>query len=128
MKTLMKAAGTGTSGAVVFVIAVWFVADAASGPILADNPDGDLAEVRLAGAIIATIIGGILGTGLAFLLRGRARGERRFLNICGALLIVYGAWAFSQAEDLVTGIWLNVMHLAAAAPIIDQLRRWLRTT
>ena len=34
MKTLMKAAGTGTSGAVVFVIAVWFVADAASGPIL----------------------------------------------------------------------------------------------
>ena len=81
MKTLMKAAGTGTLGAVVFVIAVWFVADAASGPILADNPDGDLAEVRLAGAIIATIIGGILGTGLAFLLRGRARGERRFLNI-----------------------------------------------
>lgn len=127
MQKMMKSAGTGIAGAVVFVVAVWFVADAATGPILAEDPNGDLAQVRLVGAIVATIIGGLLGAGLAFLLRGRPRAERRFINICGVLLIVYGAWAFSRAEDVVTGVWLNVMHLAAAAPIIDQMRRWLRS-
>ena len=84
--------------------------------------------MRLVGAAIAAVVGGLFGTGIAFLLRGRERAERRFINVCGVLLIITGAWAFSRAEDTVTGVWLNVMHLAAAAPIIDQLRRWLRAT
>ena len=126
MKTLLKATGTGIVGAVVFVTLVFVAADASSGPLLVESPDGELAQVAFAGAIVFTILGGIVGAGIARVLRGRARAERRFLNICAGFLIVYGAYAFNQAVDLTTGVWLNVMHLAAAAPIVDQLRRWLR--
>ena len=127
MKTLMRAAGTGIVTAVVFVAAVFFVADAASGPLIAETPDGELGEASVVGAVVFTILGGIIGTGIAYLLRKRPRAELRFINICAVFLVIFGAWAFNQANDLTTGIWLNVMHLAAAAPIIDQLRRWLRS-
>jgi prolipoprotein diacylglyceryltransferase len=124
--TLIKAAGRGILAAIAFVIATWVVADTSSGPLLVENPDGGLAQARLLAAVVFTVIGGIIGTGIAYVLRNRERGDLRFLNICLGFLIVYGAWAFNQAEDITTGIWLNVMHLAAAAPIIDQLRRWMR--
>ncbi|MEM9467804.1 MAG: DUF6069 family protein [Actinomycetota bacterium] len=127
MKTLMRAAANGIVTAVVFVVAVYFVADAASGPLLVEGSNGGLAEARLVGAVVFTILGGLISAGIAYLLRTRPRAELRFINICAGFLIVSGAWAFSQAHDLTTGIWLNVMHLAAAAPIIDQLRRWLRS-
>ena len=126
MKTLLRSAGRGLAGALLFVTVVWVVADASSGPLLAEDPDGVLAEVPLAGALIATVIGGVIGALLAYVLRSRPGAPRRFINICATLLVLYGVFAFVQAEDLVTGIWLNVMHLAAAAPIIDQMTRWLR--
>lgn len=127
VRTLMRAGATGTVTAVVFVSAVFFVADAGSGPLLAEGPDGELGEASVVGAVVLTTIGGVVGAAIAFVLRTRERAELRFLNICAVFLVIYGAWAFNQAERMSTGIWLNVMHLAAAAPIIDQLRRWLRS-
>ncbi len=128
MTTLLRNAGKGMAGALLFVTVVWIVADTSSGPLLAEDPDGVLAEVALGGALVATVIGGMLGTLMAFVLRGRPGAPRRFMNICATMLVLYGVFAFVQAEDLVTGVWLNVMHLAAAAPILDQLTRWLRSS
>ncbi|MEM9200742.1 MAG: DUF6069 family protein [Actinomycetota bacterium] len=125
MNTLLRASGIGTAGAVVFVLAVWNVANVASGSILVEQGDLDLAEVRLLGALVAAVVAGVLGTVVAFVLNGRPRADLRFLNISGVVLILTGAYAFSRASDITSGIWLNLMHLAVAAPIVDQLRRWL---
>ena len=42
-------------------------------------------------------------------------------------LTLYAILPFVAAEEVATAIWLNVMHLVAAAPIVGGLVRELRT-
>ena len=48
-----------------------------------------------------------------------------FVAVCVAALALYGVVPFTAAEQTSTAIWLNAMHLAAAAPIISLLARSL---
>ena len=125
--TLARSAATGIIGAIVAVVIVYLIADAASGPLMATGPGGDLEEVPVAGAIVAVIIGGLVGVALAFLVRNRDRAVQTYVGICLVALVLYGIFAFVQADDLATGIWLNIMHIVAAVAIVGMLTRWLQT-
>lgn len=125
--SLVRSAAIGIVMAVVVVVVVFLIADAASGPLLAEQPGGDGAEeVPLGGAVFGTVIGGLVGTGLAFLVARVSRSVEVFVGICVVGLVLYGLFALSAADDTATGIWLNVMHLGAAIPIVGLLTRWLR--
>jgi hypothetical protein len=123
----MQSAGIGIVVAIVAVIITYFIGDAVSGPLRALGPDGEMADVPLAGGIIGTVLGGLVGTLIAFLLRNRGNGVNIFLGICAVALVLYGLYAISAADTLTTGIWLNVMHIAAAVPIVGSLMQWMNS-
>ncbi len=125
--SLLRTAIVGIVAAVVAVVVVYLIADAVSGPLLAAPPGGgDAEEVPLGGAIVATVIGGVVGAGLAFVSGRTPSPVKIFVGICIVGLVLYGLFALSQAESTSTGIWLNVMHIAAAVPIVGLLARWLQ--
>ncbi|MEL7156396.1 MAG: DUF6069 family protein [Actinomycetota bacterium] len=125
--SLLRSALMGTVVAVVAVVIVFLVADAASGPLLATQPGGDVPEeVPLGGAIFGTILGGLVGTGLAALSRRTPRPVPVFVGICVVGLVLYGIQALTAADTTGTGLWLNVMHIAAAVPIVGSLTLWLQ--
>ena len=125
--SLLRSAIVGIVAAVIAVVVVFLIADAASGPLLATQPGGDVAEeVPLGAAIFGTIVGGVFGTALAYLSGRTPRPVEVFVGICVVALVLYGLFALSAADDTATGIWLNVMHIAAAIPIVGLLARWLQ--
>ncbi|MEM9565622.1 MAG: DUF6069 family protein [Actinomycetota bacterium] len=126
--TLLRQAVVGTVAAAIAVAIVFLIGDAISGPLLAAQPGSDVSEeVPLGGAIFSTVIGGVAGVVLALIATRTARPARIFVTICVVLLVLYGVVAFVAADDVATGIWLNVMHLAAAIPIVGSLAGWLQT-
>jgi hypothetical protein len=124
--SLGRTAIIGSVIGLIAVIVVFLIADAISGPLMANDPSGEMADVPLGGAIFGVVIGALVGTGLAFLLRNAGNAANIFSGICLVALVLYGIYAFVQADDAVTGIWLNVMHIAAAVPIAGLLDVWLQ--
>ncbi len=123
---MLRSAATGIVIAVGAVVITFFIADLISGPLMATQPGADAAEeVPVAGAAIGTIIGGLVGTILAFAVSRIARSTVVFVGVCVVALVLYGLFAWSAAETQSTGVWLNIMHLVAAVPIMGQLIRWL---
>ncbi|MEM7273075.1 MAG: DUF6069 family protein [Actinomycetota bacterium] len=126
--SLLRSAGTGIVAAVIAVIIVYLIGDAVSGPLLAESPGTDgPEEVPLFGAAFSTVVGGIFGTVLALILSRLPRSVELFTGICVVILVLYGIFAFGAADDAATGVWLNLMHLAAAIPIVGSLAGWLRS-
>ena len=126
MGAMFKTAAMAIITAVVAVVITYVIADAISGPPMATPPGGDaVEEVTLGGAVVATVIGGIVGTILAFISSRLGRPVQIFTGLCVVGLIVYGIVAFAAADDSTSGLWLNIMHLAAAVPIVGGLARWL---
>lgn len=124
--SLLRSAALGIVAALVAVVIVYLIADAASGPLIAAQPGSDAAEIPLGGAMFSTVVGGLVGTAIAFLSDRTSRPVEIFVGICVVALVLYGLVALSAAEDTATGIWLNVMHIAAAVPIVGLLAQWLR--
>lgn len=120
---MVKAAGTGIVAAVIGVVITFFIADAISGPLLvtaagADSPD----ELNVIAPAIFTVIGGLVGLGIAAVCeRFLSNPPAAFLGICAVGLTLYAIYPFIAAEEVSTAIWLNVMHLVAAAPIMGGL-------
>lgn len=125
---MFKAALLGTIVAIAGVIVTALVADAISGPLLVTSPGAEGPEALALGAAIAgTVAGGIAGLILAAII-GRffaAKASTVFIGICVAGLVAYGAFSFSAAEQFSTGLWLNVMHVVAAIPIVGLLLQQL---
>ena len=127
---MLKAAIVGVIGAVVAVAITLLIADAVSGPLLVTAAGADVAEeAPLAGAIMFTVLGGVIGLGIAALAK-RFLGNPVpvFLGICIVGLIVFGIFAFTAAEETATAIWLNVMHVVAAIPIVGLLTQALQNS
>jgi peptidoglycan/LPS O-acetylase OafA/YrhL len=123
---LAKAAGFGTAIALGLVLIVYLVADAASGPLLVTQPGSDdITEIALGTVVAFTVLGGAVGLGLALLVNRRSWPPSTFIAVCIAALALYAIVPFTAAEQTSTAIWLNAMHLAAAAPIIGLLARSL---
>ena len=125
---MLKAGVFGTIAGLVAVAITFFVADAASGPLLATQPGGDvLEEIPIGGALFGVLFGGLFGTGLAAAMqRFMGNAVPAFVGFCIVGLIGYGAFSFSAADEISTGIWLNVMHIVAAVPIVGGLVRAMK--
>lgn len=126
---MLKAGILGTIGAVIAVLITFLIADAASGPLLVTAAGADVPEeAPLSGALLFTVVGGVIGVGVAALCK-RFLGNPvpAFLGICVVGLIIFGIFPFTVAEEVATGVWLNVMHIAAAIPIVGLLAKELQS-
>lgn len=119
---LLRAGSIGIGMALVLVAIVFFIADSASGPLLVSIPGSETPEeVPIGAALFFTVLGGFIGIGLAWS-SGRLRRPRSsFVIICVVALVLYGIQPFTAAEETAAAIWLNVMHVAAAIPIVGML-------
>ena len=76
-----------------------------------------------------TVLGGVIGLGFALLAkRFLDNPVPAFLGICIVGLIVFGIFPFTAAEETATAIWLNVMHVMAAIPIVGSLTQALQNS
>ncbi len=124
--SLIRAAAIGIVVALVLVLITFLIADWASGPLRAAQFGGsEVEEIPVIGALIATVIGGLVGVGLAFVAKRFSDPEQVFLTVAAIGLVLYGIMALVAADDWRTGYWLNVLHIAAAVPIVGWLREWL---
>ncbi len=79
-------------------------------------------EMEAWAAAAATVFGGFAGLVLALLSRQlKQRPTGLFLSLCLLGLLAYGFIAVIRSEEISTAIWLNLMHLAAAVPIVGML-------
>ena len=128
--------GLGRTGILATLVAlglvalVFLIADASSDGLVVEMPgSGDRQAVGFGDIIVPVVLGGVAGTVLAWI-AGRfvPRPRATFAAICVAGLVVYGIVPFAAAEEPATGVWLNVMHLAAALPIVGGHARRLSST
>lgn len=83
-------------------------------------------EVTLINTVVFTLIGGMVGATLAYLLGRFARRPRLvFLTTTIIALAGYAVVPFTAANTLSSAIWLNVFHIVVAIPVIGILTRYL---
>lgn len=124
---MVKAGLIGALAALVVVAITFLTGDAVSGPLMVTPPGSEVPEeVTLGAALFSTVVGGVFGIGIAALCsRFAGAPAKTFLGICVVSLVVYGVFPFLAGENIATGIWLNIMHVAAAIPIVGSLTRAL---
>ena len=124
--SIARAGGVGIAVALAVVLVTYLVADAASGPLLVTQPGGDTPEeVMLGAALLLTGVGGAVGIGLALVANRLRRPRTTLVAIVVVALVLYGIMPFIAAEETSTAVWLNVMHVLAAVPIVGLLARAL---
>lgn len=127
---LLRTAGMALVAALVAVTIVFLIAQAATDNLLVTPPGSDaVREVGIGDALFSSVVGGIIATALAFAMgRFPARPRMTFLVVCVAGLGLYGIVPFAAAEESATGVWLNLMHLSVAIPIVGGLAMYLPGT
>ena len=87
--------------------------------VTVDAGDGTAEVVSLADVLAATVAGSLAAVALAALLRRFGRRPRRtFLWVGAVALTLYGLLAATVAGSPGSAIWLNVLHLGVAAPLV----------
>ncbi len=126
---MVRTAAASIVAAVVGVVIVFLIADAISGPLLVTPQGADSPEETTIGLAAGfTVVGGLVALGIAAVSqRFLSNPPAAFLGICAVGLILYAILPFTAAEEVSTAIWLNVMHLVAAIPIVGGLARELQT-
>lgn len=121
--SLLLSGAAGTVLAMVIVAVITTVARRSGDPLLvAPEFGGSPTPLSTGVAVGATVVGGVVGTVLAGLARRTARRPRSWFGmVCMVLLAGYGALSFVRAEEVSTGVWLNVMHVGAAVAIVGLL-------
>jgi hypothetical protein len=110
----------------VAVTIVWLLASLISPDIRVDTPTEDNARLKWWGPALGMIFPYGLGALIAALLLIQFRRPRIWWYVIAVIaLIAVGAQAFAQANTNESAIWLNVMHLAAAAVIVPVVARFL---
>ncbi len=127
---LLATAGMVIGAALVAVTVVYLIASAATDNLLVTPPGGDAPEeVVLGTALFAATVGGVVGAVLAWATNRFGRRPRRlFVTVCVVGLVLYGIVPFTAAEQASTAIWLNLMHVAVAIPVVGGLARYLPDT
>lgn len=123
-RALLRPAAIGTALAAVGVAAVHLIATALGDPLTV-NPGGAPQAVPLGAAVLFTVLGGVAGYVIALLARRAGRPRTVFLAVTLVALALYAIAPFGAAENTSTALWLNVMHLVAAAAILPLLARAL---
>ncbi len=124
---LPKAALVGTVIGILAAIVFWFIATAISGDLIVTPPGESVPDRVPVGVMVPSVgIGGVAGLVIAFVLsKVTSNPATAFVATCLVALVLYGTYSFIRAEDLATGFWLNVLHIAAAIPIVGLLHRSL---
>ena len=121
---LLRTSLAATGGALIVVAGIYVVAQIAGDDLLVapEVGSGAAEELKLVAALAATVIGGAVGCLLAAAARRLTPNPRAsFLIACAIGLTTYGILAFARADQTSSAIWLNTMHIGAAAPIVGAL-------
>lgn len=112
----------GTGIAVLLVTAAHHVATGIADPLVVAG----LGEVTLPNVIGFTIFGATVGAVVAHLIGHFGRRPRMaFLAVALIALAGYAVVPFTAAESAQTAIWLNILHLVVAIPVVGMLARYL---
>ena len=122
----LAAFGKAVVAANLAVAAIYAIARA-TGDQLVTRPEfgsGEPKPLGIAVVLGATTAGALVGVVLS-LSCNRIFDRRRqaFVAISVLALVAYGVLAFVRADTAGTAIWLNVMHLGAAIPLVGTLAR-----
>lgn len=119
LATGLSATGAAVVAVLIIYAAAWLMDD----PLLVEPESGGAAEkLAVEIATLATIAGGAIGLGLAAVARRvAARPAPAFVITCLVGLTAYGLLAVLRSPHTSTAVWLNLMHLAAAIPIVGLL-------
>ena len=129
LKRLLKADATGIALAIILVLLTSGIAGLTSDPLTVSPPGAtESEEISLVAGIIATTVGGLIGLAIAAASSRLKQPKRTFLIICGIGLLLSTISPLVQAEQPSTALWLNVMHFAAAIPIVGSLAAALPQT
>ena len=126
-RRLMATVAMALVAALVLVTIVYFIADAATDNLLVDRPGSDEPQdVGLAVVLVNTVLGTVVGLGLAMTINRLAPAPRATFIVVSAIgLVFYGLLPFEAAEETSTAIWLNVMHIAVAIPVVGSFAAYL---
>lgn len=124
LRTLLAA----IAAAAVLVTVVWVVARATGDDMRVTSFNQDSPETMpFFLPALVTLIDGVVAAAAVLLLRRRAVGRTIFLVLAVLVLIFSGFQAFAATDSDGTAIWLNAMHVVAAAVIVpSSLRRFAR--
>ena len=127
---LLKATGMSLAAGLVTVTIVFVVADAATDNLLVTPVGGDVAEeIGLGVVLFMAVIGAVAGMGLAWIIgRFAPRPRATFLAVTLIGLVLFGIVPFTAAEETTTAVWLNLLHIAVAIPVIGGLAARLPDT
>ena len=109
----------GAVGGVAGAIATMVIAAVARAADVSLEIDGE--AIPVAGFATMTLLGAVLGIGLAFALKQRGR----FIAVCSVLTAASLIPSIAQPDDTATRVVLVLAHLVAAAVIVPMLARQL---
>lgn len=125
--SLLRPAAIGAAIALVGVVVVYLVADAAGEPFTVTS-GGRSQAVPLTAVIMFTLLGAVIGLLVAVVASRLRRPRAVFLVVTVVALVLYAFAPFAAADRTSTAIWLNVLHLVAFAAIVPLLARALPAT
>jgi hypothetical protein len=109
----------GAIGGVAAAVATMLVAAVARAADVSLEVDGE--AIPIAGFATMTLLGAVLGVGLAIALKQRGR----FIAVCSVLTAASLIPSIAQPDDTATKVVLVLTHLVAAAVIVPMLARQL---
>ena len=117
-RQLLTRAVAATAVAVVVVTVLFLAVPALTVDV--SGAEGSTAEVvPLADVLMATAFGSLGAVVLAAVLRRVSRRPRStFVVICAVSLTLYGLVPAVAADTVDSAIWLNVLHLGVALPLV----------
>lgn len=122
VKRLAKLWAAGTGIAVALVAAAFSLAEAVGGPLIVTGAGA----ITLGDLIGFALFGGTVGAALAHVVERIARRPRMtFVAVTVIALAGYAAVPFKEAGSAHTAIWLNILHLVVAVPVVGTLLRYL---
>jgi len=127
MNQFSRTGGLAIGLGVIAVLGVYLAARAVGADLMVapEFGSGPAKQLEVFPAIAATVASGVVGAGLARLTPRFAQPARTFVGLCLAGLVIYGYLTVARSDNNSTVIWLNVMHVAAAVPIVGLLTHHL---
>lgn len=124
MSSSIRTIATGLGAALVLVTVTWAIARATGDDLRVKAPGQDSYDkMTIVMPAFATLLAGLVGALVAWLLRRRPNGRTIFLALAVLVLVLEGVNSFASTESNGSAIWLNVMHLVAAAAIVPAYLR-----
>lgn len=119
---LAKLWAAGTGIAVLLAASAYLIAQEFADPLIVSGAG----EVTLDNVTGFTVFGAMIGAALAVAIGRYTRKPRpMFFAVTMIALAGYAVVPFTAAESIETALWLNLLHLVVAVPVIGMLARWL---